>query len=545
MNNSFTKLSNTLKQLANKFDDESILKKNKLLKTLNSSSLPLNRSLLYYHDTLLFLCAYPNQPSTLSLAEKELKRLCLYIKNAGPKNKLLPENEGLPFVNTVTRFTPDFLTWLTLHKDIIVSFDSFYNAAISLNELLNITLPSLLRSETTAGLSNEELLEVLNINPKQYISFLCNQLEKIKDVPLAKDLLLEKLNVYVKLIPKNQYFSRAYNRLPLKNTFFQQSLLKQFDHEQLINETLPKEPLLTKQEKIQVTNVIKKSMALTNRETDPATYMQEDSLKLFLLERGISIAFYGMIPERQMPLESYVGFTLFKNGFPVSYGGAWIFGRAARIGINIFETFRGGESGYIMCQLLRTYKKVFKLSYFEVEPYQYGLDNPDGIKTGAFWFYYRYGFRPVDKQILKLAEREHEKIKTRKNYRSREKTLLKFTESNIALNMGNTIHIQVEEISLKLKSFLTNKYKNNYLAAETDALRLFCIQTGINKDLLNVDEKKVLTEVAFWSISMNITNKIKLKQMKEMVRTKPRDLYAYQELLLDLFEQTQIKHDSF
>jgi hypothetical protein len=29
-----------------------------------------------------------------------------------------------------------------------------------------------------------------------------------------------------------------------------------------------------------------------------------------------------------------------------------------------------------------------------------------------------------------------------------------------------------------------------------------------------------------------------------MVHTKPRNLYAYQELLLDLFEQKQIKHYS-
>ena len=519
----------------NKFDDESSNKKNKLLTLLNNIDLPAGRTLLHYHDTLLFLCAYPNQPIILSLAEKELKRLGRHIKDTDLKNKLLPENAGLPFAHTVTRFTPDFLTWLILHEDIHVSFDSFYNSSLSLNEFLNITLPSLLRSETTAGLNNEDLLEVLEIKPVQYISFLSAQIEQLNVVPFVKDLLFEKLNIYVKLIPKNKYFSRAYNRLPVKDIFFQQALLKQFDHEQLLLEVLPKDSLLNVQNRNRVIKIIKNSMALTNRETDPVTYMQEDSLKLFLLERGISIAFYGMIPERQLPLESYVGFTLFKNGFPVSYGGAWIFGRIARIGINIFETFRGGESGYILCQLLRTYRQVFKISYFEVEPYQYGLDNPDGIKTGAFWFYYRYGFRPVEKQLQRLAKSEFEKIKTRKNYRSSEKTLLKFTESNIALNMDDHIHVQVEEISLKLKLLLKNKYKHNYSTAEKDAIQLFCDQTGLSVDTLNKDEIKVLTEVAFWSISMNITNKIQLKLMKEMVHTKPRDLYAYQELLLDFF----------
>ena len=61
-------------------------------------------------------------------------------------------------------------------------------------------------------------------------------------------------------------------------------------------------------------------MALTGRETDPATYLDARSLRIFDLERGLSVAIFGMTPERQLVLESYVGFTLFKNGLPVAYG---------------------------------------------------------------------------------------------------------------------------------------------------------------------------------------------------------------------------------
>ena len=119
-------------------------------------------------------------------------------------------------------------------------------------------------------------------------------------------------------------------------------------------------------------------MVLTGRETDTSTYMDENSFRLFELERGISVAIYGMTPERQLPLESYVGYTLFKNGFPAAYGGAWVFGERSLFGINVFEQFRGGESGFILCQLLRVYRQAFNVNYFEVEPYQFGLDNPEG-----------------------------------------------------------------------------------------------------------------------------------------------------------------------
>lgn len=156
-------------------------------------------------------------------------------------------------------------------------------------------------------------------------------------------------------------------------------------------------------------------MALTDRETDPITYMDTNQVWLYEMNRGISIAIYGMYPDRQLPLQSYIGYTLFKNGIPAAYGGAWLFGKRADFGINIFEPFRGGESGYIMCELLRLYRSVFNISYFEVEPYQYGLDNPDGIATGAFWFYYRFGFRPLSKELAKIAAAEYSKISTDKN----------------------------------------------------------------------------------------------------------------------------------
>ena len=280
--------------------------------------------------------------------------------------------------------------------------------------------------------------------------------------------------------------------------------------------------------------VIKNSMALTARETDPVTYMDENSFRIYELERGISVAIYGMIPERQLPYESYVGFTLFKNGFPCSYGGAWVFGQRARFGMNILESFRGGESGYVMCQLLRVYKQVFSISCFEIEPYQYGLDNPDGIKSGAFWFYYRFGFRPLDKVLRKLAETEQHKIKTRKNYRSSEKILLQFTESNLELNTGNANLPQVTDIIEKIKKLITHTYKNNAALAETEAIESFLQQTSFALPKKET-ERKILTEFALWAKAMNMDNREKLRLLAEAVRLKANNLYRYQKQLIEFF----------
>ena len=243
--------------------------------------------------------------------------------------------------------------------------------------------------------------------------------------------------------------------------FFQNQILKKFDHLEIIHRQLPSAKFLDETQKIDLISTIKKSLLLTLRETDPSTYMDETSLRFFELERGISIAIYGMQANRQLPLQSYIGYTLFKNGFPAAYGGSWIFGRAAMFGLNIFECFRGGESGYIMCQLLRVYKQVFKIEYFEVEPYQYGLDNPDGIKSGAFWFYHRYGFRPVNLKLNILANREKAKIKANPQYRSSSITLLRFTESNIALHLDGPIPLKYLVVTKKITEMIASEFYGN------------------------------------------------------------------------------------
>lgn len=535
MKNRFLHYFKILEQLVGKFDKSTNHIKKDLLSTLNKTDLPGEKYILQYHDLLIFICAYPGDAQTKQLAEEELKRITIFAKQHA-LNKIYPENEGLPFANTVTRFSPDFLNWLTQHKDLKVEFDSFYNPTLSLNDILNITLPATLKAETTAGLNNIDLLEVLHIKPEQYVPFLLGQLEQLNDLPLLKELFIERMDLYVKLVPKNAVFSRAYNRLPVHQIYFHQDLLKQFDYDQLLNEPLKVARIPKKDESQELVKIIKNSMALTVREIDPATFLKENTIRLYDLERGLTFAIYSMIAQRQLPLETYFGFTFFKNGFPVSYGGIWVFGRMGKIGLNVFEPFRSGESGYILCQLLRVLKQALGVSYVEIEPYQYGLDNPGGITSGAFWFYYKYGFRPVDPELKQLAKIEYGKIKSRKNYRSSTKTLLRFTESNIAVNLGNNIPLNVLTVTTKVLKHIKKEWHHNYQAAKEQALEKFCNKVQLEPDKLSNTEINILEDVSLWATSMKINTTDQLQLMKQMVVTKTKDDYAYQQLLLDFFK---------
>ncbi|MBK8611184.1 MAG: hypothetical protein IPL84_14890 [Chitinophagaceae bacterium] len=536
MKNKFLPAVKSLAQVANRFDEEASSLKKNLLQTLCKLSLPHDKNILPYHELLLFLCAYPGNPPLKKLAENELQRIALFGKQIRSGKITLPENEGLPYGNTVTRFSPDFLSWLLLHKDLQVEFDSFYDPTLSLNDVLNITLPATLKAETTAGLNNEDLLEVLHIKPRQYIPFILGQLEQLKDMPLLKELFNERLDPYVKLVPKNAAFSKANNRVPAKQVYYHNDLLKHFNPVQLISEPLQKVRIPGKAECTACCNVIKNSMALTVREIDPATFLEAGTLRLYDLERGLVFAMYSMIPNRQLPLETYFGFTFFKNGIPVSYGGIWAFGKMGKIGVNIFEPYRGGESGYILCQLLRVMKQVMGIHYVEIEPFQFGLDNPDGINSGAFWFYYKFGFRPVDNTLKQLATDEYHKIKNRKNYRSSAKILLRFTESNIGINLGKKLPMNVLTVTGKILSVIKNAWHHNYHEPKIRAVEIFCKQVKLDTAGLTKTEKNVLEDIALWAMAMKITNPQQLQLMKQMVFTKTTDDYAYQQLLLDFFE---------
>lgn len=529
----FSKQLLKLKSVANKYDEQSVKAQLETLTQLKRISLVSNKSLFDYHEVLLFMCSYPANKQCLLLIEKELKRITDYLKKSKKTTASIFENEGLPYSNTVTRFTPDFLAWLLQHKNITVEFDSFYDASLTLNDVLNLTLPSSLKAETSAGLENEDLLIELGVDPKNPLPFLITQINRLNEMPLIKDFLFEKLNVYINLKPSNHLFSRTYNRINI-TPFFHDSLLKQFDYQALLNTSLAHKKQFSIKEKQDVITVIKNTMALTARETDPTTFMDEDSLSFFELERGLSICIYGMTPERQLPYESYVGFTLFKNGFPCSYGGSWIFGQRAKFGMNILESFRGGESGYVMCQLLRVYKQVFNILYFEVEPYQYGLDNPDGIKSGAFWFYYRYGFRPIDKTLHLLANADYLKIKTKKDYRSSEKTLLRFTESSIALKLTTNEPLQVLDVTNKIKTFIKKNFKNDSTLAEQACVMDFVAKTNL-PHINDRNQQATLKEVALWASAYSISDSTKLDLLSKMIVMKNTNLYTYQQLIREFF----------
>jgi hypothetical protein len=424
--------------------------------------------------------------------------------------------------------------WLLGHTHCRVVPDSYGEPTLDLNAVLRLTLPSLECNETTADLDNDDLLDALRVAKAGRLGFIVNELSRFDHAPYVKDLLFDSLDLFVRVTPTDRAFSKAWNRLAVDAVFFQRELVRHFDHMALMNRPLPAARRLDAAGRTQAIEVVKNSLALTNRETDPGTYLDADTLRVFDLERGLAVAIYGMTPQRQLPLESYVGFTLFKNGLAAAYGGAWVLGAGSNFGMNIFEPYRGGESGFMMCQVLRVYRQAFGVRFFEVDAHQFGLDNPDGIATGAFWFYHRHGFRPLDAGLARLAHREREKIASRPGHRSSEKTLLAFTGSNVALSFGGKVPTKLFDVTTRVTRMVQKNYRGDRIAAERDCVQRFASGTPLARTLGD-DQRRVLVEVALIAEALAVTDAHRLDLLRRMVKTKPADVFRYQDLLLRFF----------
>ncbi len=521
MKNNFNKLSQSLKIICNKFDQESCTQKKQLICDLLNCDILVSKHLIELQNTILFISAHPSDLETVQLVDK-LKEKCTDIFKSKPYKFSELENSGLPFTKTVSTFSHDMIKWLLGDKKVEVKFDSFYNASLLLKDALLFTLPAMEKEVTTFDFNNEKLLKELKVENKNKLPFLISEFDKLNDVPFIKDYFFNALGVYIQIKPKEKAFSKFYNKLSFNTIFYQTEIIKQFDQQALLDKKLPAPKRFNENEFNQSVSTIKDSLTLLQRETDPVTYIDEKSFRLYELERGISVAIFEIIPERQLPLESYVGYTLFKNGYPAAYGGAWILGKRALFGINIFEQFRGGESGFVMCQLLRVYRQAFSIDYFEVEPYQYGKDNPEGINSGAFWFYFRFGFRLLNEELNTISLKEFEKIKSDKAYRTSKEILKNFTESNIVLNLGKLTPLTIAEIRNKVANYISENHQGNRLNAEKAVLKKF------NSKLKN---QKTTIDFAFLVEVLNIKSKEKLKTVENAIEAKSNDLYVYQKLM--------------
>ena len=177
------------------------------------------------------------------------------------------------------------------------------------------------------------------------------------------------------------------------------------------------------------------SLAARHRETYHFNHANSREVYLADVGAGVSVAVFGLLPEHRFALECTMGYLILSNGVPIGYGGASALFRQVNTGINIFDEFRHSEAAFLWTQVMRVYHALTGCTRFIANAYQFGGDNREALQSGAFWFYYRLGYRPVEAGIRALAQAESARMRRDRSYRSTMKTLRRLASCDMHLTL--------------------------------------------------------------------------------------------------------------
>lgn len=472
-----------------------------LLNELNREPVKSKKESQLYYDTLLFLIAYPDNKSVYNLASESLNYLSSYISSHENIVKGL-FNSGITNTSLGAAFSFEIVKWLRKKHPKNIKLNYIEADDGHTRYILSAVMPKV----------ESEILQDANATWK---SWLKRSLKKGEDIldrliavfdeadirPEIRDELWNAIGINVAIDFPSQ------TRLPdsLITPYYHRSLFKKnFSKQQSGVKSVRTD--LEESEAEQIIECGRMIMVRHLREIDPITFTAASLVSYYLLPRGVGVALMGMVPERRHPIDSYMGYLVFKNGLPIAYAGSWILFDSGRIGLNVFPAYRGGESQYIFDQVLKLHRQVYKLNRFSVDPYQIGKENSDGIKSGAFWIYHHLGFRPIREEQKKLAEAEALKIKSTRGYRSPASVLKKLADSRLELVLQkNAVRFDATDLSLAYANILKDQYNNNRKVAEE---LLFTKLVDIIQ-LKNYHEEKLKFILKNWCILL-LTNEEEL-----------------------------------
>ncbi len=224
--------------------------------------------------------------------------------------------------------------------------------------------------------------------------------------------------------------------------------------------------------------------ALSQREREFHVIVHAHRCEVYRVDagRGLEIYVLGLVPPLRLTLESDYGALLLKNGVPIGYGYAVLLFDRADIGINIFPTYRGGESPYVFDRFCAVFHHGFGARKFVMRRYQLGHHNPEGIEAGSFWFYYKLGFRSLSARVRELAEAERARLE-RRGGRTSPQVLRALARSDMVLATdgtptGSFRDVDVKEVGLAVTRAIRKRNDGDRAAALRDSVRRVAAALG-------------------------------------------------------------------
>jgi hypothetical protein len=407
------------------------------------------QSLIRFHDLLLFFRAFPSGPSILRLSEKLLKtfepRVKAVLAVGGDADDFAPE-EVVGIAGTVVEatFSYPMVCWLVQHhaKSISIQWDD-YERETQRAVIWPRFFP--LMEEDSLTEANVPYLDWLKAARGRHdeLPWLVRQFQRLPGFPeetaeKEKAALYDSLEIMVRWDMSGSRASRTLSRKPVKDFYFHREPLIQRRGVSLADEfSKPSLSIkaLSPHEAEKALDLVKEATGVRYRElygtanADPTWVVQANP------GRGVEIYFWGLPPEKRLPLRAYLaGFTV-KNGVPINYVECISLFDWTEIGFNTFPAYRDGETAWIYAQTLRLLRQLHGTNAISVYPYQIGDGNEEAIASGAFWFYRKMGFRSMNPALENLAQAEEKKVRANAKYRTSAPTLRRLSKANVVYEL--------------------------------------------------------------------------------------------------------------
>jgi hypothetical protein len=385
------------------------------------------------HETLLFLRAYPRSPRVARLADRILFHFAdriTRLPSAGVDTEAFeaPEASGIAGTSLGAVFSHDAASSLAARhpRHIDIGWDRC-DEIEKLGPVLARILPLLAEEwPIEAHVPFRDWIAAARPPRATDLAWLLQQLAALPLSPGERAKVYASLDLPLTWKIGNSPVSRSRLRLPGRKLFIHNEPLIRRGDVSLVRE-LESPPLalrrLAPPEARRMLDLILDTSAMRYRELYGFSHPDERAVDRADLGRGVEIFFFGVPPAWRLPFRAYHAGMFFKNGVPAGYVELLSLFERAEVGFNLYYTFREGESAWLYARLLHLFHQVLGVNCFSVDPYQIGLENPEAIDSGAFWFYRKLGFRPIEPEAAALVVREERRIARSHDHRSSKRTL--------------------------------------------------------------------------------------------------------------------------
>jgi len=484
----------------------------RLLGELRGAKLPSVEVLVRFHDTLLFLRAFPQSARVLRLADELLASVEAQVAklDASPAGAAALNDESVSGIagTTITNaWTYELASWLVerhgqaIHAEWDID-EQYRHMATILPQFMPLLSDD---SYVEADTPYSRWMEAAAGDKENELEWLLRSFERLPISRLDRANLYDALGVNLAWDLSGSSASRTLARRPVSRYFVHDEPLLQRKQVSLADESASA-PLklrkMVRSEGGQIIDMARDALAVRYRELQGTTYADPNYAFEASVSRGVQLFIWGLDADWRLPLRAYYAGVTLKNGVPINYFEAIGLFEWIEVGFNTFYAFREGETAWIYSKVLHLLHQLAGVTCFSVYPYQIGQDNEEAIQSGAFWFYRKLGFRPGRPDLLAIAEREEKKIAGDSTHRTSTRTLRKLAEGHMFFEFSDSPAGRWDSFSTRTLGLAVQRKMASEFGGDAGKMRRVTTKSlarllGVNLETWNAREQWAFSNFAF------------------------------------------------